>query len=190
MEPWIWGALLLAVGIAIAVTEFFIPSGGVLGVLATVCILGGIFLAFRQGVSYGASFLAVTVVALPTLLGLAAKWWPNTPMGRRFLPPLLTSQEVLPDDERRQALRRLVGQVGRAKSPMLPSGAVLIAGQTIDAVSEGLPIDPGQAVKVVSVRGNLVIVRPTQESPAVSGDERLSQPIESLGIEPLDDQLA
>ena len=43
----------------------------------------------------------------------------------------------MPDTPERRTLRQLVGKLGVAKSVMLPSGAVLIDGQTIDALSEG-----------------------------------------------------
>ena len=54
-------------------------------------------------------------------------------MGKRLLPTIPTAEEVLPDNEERRRLRQLVGRVGRAKSKMLPSGAVVIDGQMIDA---------------------------------------------------------
>jgi membrane-bound serine protease (ClpP class) len=69
------------------------------------------------------------------------------------------------DDEPRRLLRSLVVRVGQARSRMLPSGAVLVDGHVIDALSEGLAIEPGAWVKVVAVRGMQVVVRPTEERP-------------------------
>ena len=76
---------------------------------------------------------------------------------------------------------------------MLPSGAVLISGRTIDAVSEGVPIDPGQLVRIIQVRGNRVVVRP------VETDEVLDEPlppvpetspsVDSLGANPFEDPI-
>jgi hypothetical protein len=78
-----------------------------------------------------------------------------------------------------------------AKSVMMPSGAVLVEGQTIDALSEGIGIEAGQRVKVIEVRGTRVLVRPTDETePPPASDDVLSQPIESLGLDSLEDPLA
>ena len=57
--------------------------------------------------------------------------------------PLPTSDEVLPDSDRRRNLKTLVGKIGKAKSLMLPSGAVDIEGTTVDALSEGMAIEAG-----------------------------------------------
>jgi phage FluMu protein gp41 len=77
---------------------------------------------------------------------------------------------------------------------MLPSGAVEIDGQMIDAVSQGRAIEPGQHVVVTEVRANRVVVRPAKEnertSRSISSADLLSRPIEELGIESLEDPLA
>jgi membrane-bound ClpP family serine protease len=86
-----------------------------------------------------------------------------------------------------------VGKIGQAKSMMLPSGAVLVEGRTIDAVSEGMPIEPGQVVRVIEVRGTRVIVRPVEhgeEQQPRSAEDPLSRPIDTLGIDPFDDPLS
>jgi membrane-bound serine protease (ClpP class) len=163
-----------------------------LSFLSIASIVAGIGLAFYHGGStYGFSYLAVAVVAVPVVLALAFRWLPDTAIGRRLLPHLPTPDEVLPDNEERRRLRGLVGKVGRAKSQMLPSGAVLIEGHTIDAVSEGMAIDREQAVRVIAVRGTRVIVRPVDESaPQASADDILSRPFDDLGNDPFDDPLA
>ncbi len=191
MDPLAWSALLLILGLALVVVEVFIPSGGILGFLSIASLVSGIILAFyHRGAETGFIFLAVTAVTVPTALALAFRWWPNTPMGRRLLLDIPTSEEVLPDSAQRRSLRQLVGKLGVAKSVMLPSGAVLIDGEKIDALSEGMSIEAGQRVRVVEVRGNRVVVRPTSDAERQSSDDVLSQPIESLGLDSLEDPLA
>ncbi len=121
----------------------------------------------------------------------AFRYWPKTPMGRRLLLDVPTAEEVLPDSPQRQRLRQLVGKRGVAKSVMMPSGAVQVDGQTIDALSEGISIEPGQAIQVIEVRGGRVLVRPLEagEEP-FEKDDVLSRPIESIGLDSLDDPLA
>ena len=73
---------------------------------------------------------------------------------------------------------------------MLPSGAVVIDGRTIDALSEGTPIEAGQRVRVIEVRGNRVVVRLAEGEQGPPSDDVLSQPIETLGLDSLEDPLA
>ena len=91
---------------------------------------------------------------------------------------LPTEAEVLPDDPRRE----LLGHVGVTRSKMLPSGAVEINGQMVDAITQGKPIEPGQYVVVTEVRANRVVVRPAKENERPGQVRRpedlLSRPIE------------
>ena len=191
MTPFLWSTLLMALGLCLVVLEVFVPSGGVLGFLSIASLVASIVLAFQsQGPVVGGTFLAIAAIGVPVVLVAAFRWWPYTPMGRRLLLQLPHGEELLPDTPLRRKLRTLVGKVGVARSLMLPSGAITVEGMTVDALSEGMPIEPGQKVLIVEVRGNVVLVRPQEaddDKPAASqADDVLAQPIESLGIEPLD----
>jgi membrane-bound ClpP family serine protease len=192
MDPLVWCVLLLALGLALVCVEVFVPSGGILGFLSIASLVAGIVLAFyHRGAEVGFLFLTVTAVLVPVALALAFRYWPKTPMGRRLLLEVPTSEEVLPDSPLRQRLRSLVGKQGVAKTVMMPSGAVLVDGTTFDALSEGMPIEAGQRIKVIEVRAGRVLVRPVDdEEPAQPANDVLSQPIESLGLEGLEDPLA
>jgi membrane-bound ClpP family serine protease len=174
----------------VLVLEVFIPSGGILAVLSTAAFVGSIFIAFQRGPVTGAAFVMTTVVLVPTVLVLAFKYWPTTRIGKAFLGELPTDEEVLPDDPRRE----LLGRVGIARSKMLPSGAVEIDGQMVDAMTHGQAIEPGQCVVVIEVRANRMVVRPAKENERpgrpTSPTDLLNRPIEELGIESLDDPLA
>ncbi len=188
-----WAILLLLAGCALVVLEVFIPSGGIISILAAVALVGSIVIAFQEssttGPAIGFMFAAVTVFAVPTLVALAFKYWPKTPMGKAFLGELPTAEEVLPEDRR----RGLLGRVGVARSKMLPSGTVEVDGQMIDAVTQGQAIEPGTYVVVAEVRANRVVVRPAgkdQRPSRQNPNDLLSRPIDELGIESLDDPLA
>jgi membrane-bound serine protease (ClpP class) len=188
----VWAILLLVVGCVLVVLEVFIPSGGIISILAAVSFLASIFIAFQPGPTTGTTtgliFTATTILAVPALVALAFKYWPKTPMGRAFLGDLPTDEEVLPEDPR----RALVGRVGIARTKMLPSGAVEIDGQIIDAVTQGQPIEPGTYVVVSEVRANRVVVRPAAKDQRPSHqnpNDLLSRPIEELGIDSLEDPL-
>jgi len=188
MELWIWAILLLVIGLALVVAEVFVPSGGLIGFLAFCTITGAVIVAFMENSMIGLMILAISIIGLPVVIALGLKWWPHTPIGKRVLLDSPQGNEVLPDDPRRRVLKGLVGKVGRAKSKMLPSGAVVVDGRTIDAVSEGLAIDAGQPIQVVAVHGVEVIVRPVDEQAfreaSRPADDVLSQPIESVIPDP------
>jgi membrane-bound serine protease (ClpP class) len=134
--------------------------------------------------------LGTALFGLPVVAILGFKFWPKTAIGRRVLLSTPQSQDVLPDSPRLRALKSLVGKVGRAKGPMLPSGPVVIDGRTIDAMSEGMAIEAGQLVRVVQVRGMEVVVRPAEDGPSLAAQPQaasqdpLSQPIDQLIPDP------
>lgn len=191
-----WAILLMVLGCMLVVLEVFIPSGGLISILSAVAFIASIVIASWEspttGPVTGLIFAAVTVLLVPTLLAVAFKYWPRTRMGRAFLGDVPKEDEVLPEDPR----RTLMGRVGVARSKMLPSGAVEIDGQMVDAVTQGQAIEPGTYVVVIEVRANRVVVRPAGKDQRPSNQsakdvkDMLSRPIDELGIESLDDPLA
>ncbi len=189
LDPLAWSILLMLVGCVVLVLEVFIPSSGILSVMSAAAFLGSIIIAFQRGPVTGFSFVMSAAVLVPAVLVLAFHYWPKTRIGRAFLGNLPTDEDVLPDDPH----RALVGRVGVTRSKMLPSGAVEIDGQLIDAITQGQSIEPGQYVVVSEVRGNRVVVRPARENERpgrpISPADLLNRPIEELGIESLEDPL-
>ena len=188
VDPLAIAVLLFIVGCLLLVAEVFFPSGGVIGFCSAAAYLAAIWFAFSGGgVTYGVSFALAEVIGAPIVLYFAFQYLPFTPFGQMLLGKPPTAEEVAPDDTRHE----LLGSVGVARSKMLPSGAVEINGEMIDAVSQGQAIEPGQYVKVVEVRGNRVVVRvaPTGERPHNSDpSDLLTRPLDELGID--DDPLA
>ena len=191
MDPILWAALLLICAMALVVLEVFIPSGGILGFLSAASAVASIVIAFRSGPLAGLVFVIVAILGLPAAIALALRILPDTPIGRRLLLRPPKADEVLPDDEKRRALLALVGKTGKAKTMMLPSGAAIIEGRTVNALSEGMPIESGQAVRVIEVRGNRVVVRIVEDAaPSIRDDEGLDRPLDSLGLDSLEDPLS
>jgi len=90
-------------------------------------------------------------------------FWPlntgrATAIGRRVLLSAPTSEDVLPEGRGKEHLKALVGRVAKAKSKLLPSGVVIVDGHNFEAVSEGMPIEVGQEVRIVQVRGKRLVV--------------------------------
>ena len=81
----------------------------------------------------------------------------DTAYGRRVLIEPPPEEELIPEEV--QSLKQFIGQQGMAITPMLPSGAIRLSSQTIDAISEGMSIDKGTPIEVVAARGNHLVVQ-------------------------------
>lgn len=190
MTPLTWAILLLTIGLLLVLVELFVPSGGVLGFLSTGTIIASVVMAFRHSSTTGLGFMAIVVFGTPVIVAMGFKVWPRTPIGRRILLDVPRGDDVLPDDDLRRQLKDLVGKIGQARTLMLPGGPVDLGGRSYDAVSEGQPVQPGTAVKVIDVRGTRIVVRPTNETvPEAARDPKdpLSASIEQLGLNPFED---
>ncbi len=155
--------LLLAVALALLCAEFFIPSGGMILVLAIVCCLGSVWFAWQAwGTSNSVvwwSYVASVAILIPTVVVGALYFLPRTSFGHQVLLSGPSLDEVTPyaDDEAR--LAQLVGKVGKTLTLLTPGGLVQIDGERIHCESEGMLIDPGQEVDVLAVKGNRLVVR-------------------------------
>ncbi|MCL2624458.1 MAG: NfeD family protein [Planctomycetaceae bacterium] len=163
MDDWIWAILLLVFAAGIGFLELFIPSGGVLAVVAVLALLGSVVFAFLQGLVFGFVLLLIVVIGLPFLIWYMLEIWKATPIGRRILLDPAEDPALQPNEEWERH-KTLLGKTGTAKSLMMPSGMIEIDGQRFDAVSAGMPIDPGTPVRIVQVDGINLTVRPADQS--------------------------
>jgi membrane-bound ClpP family serine protease len=194
MTPLVWCILLLVLGLGFIFLEMFVPSAGILGFLSAVAIICSIVLAYVNfGPMIGSVFLGVSAVLVPAAVALALRWYPSTPLGRLIMAQPPTPEEVAPQDEATARARALLkGRAGIAKTALMPGGAIKIDGRTYDAVCQGEAVEAGEHVLVLRVELNHLVVRKLEGEPplAYRGDDVLAQPIEALGIEPLDEPLS
>jgi len=181
MNTLLWVVALLLLGLAVMVLEVFVPSGGILGFVSVLALVTAVATAFlEQGATAGMAALAVVVLAVPTVLSVAFRWFPETPLGRRVLPPAPKAADLLPDAERRRHVRDLLGHTGRTGSELLPWGCVEIDGEKVEAMSEGGPLEAGVTIEVVGVQGTAVVVRAVVVGAV---EPRASAPVESVAPE-------
>jgi membrane-bound ClpP family serine protease len=152
-----WPILFVAAALTLFIIEVFIPSGGLIGVLAIGLLLVGIWKAFQVSTATGMKFSIAVLMLLPVAFVVAVQLWPRTPMAKwAFLKPP-TREEIEPD--RGARLELLIGQFGRAVSPLRPSGLVDFDGRRLDGLSEEGLIPAGALVRAVGVRGQAIVVR-------------------------------
>ena len=190
MEIWIWPILLLALGLGLAFLEVFFPTAGILAFFSGAAMLGAILLGFRSSPYVGLTMTGAAVLGVPALISLGFKWWPHTSVGKQVLLDAPRAEDVLPDDPQRRYLKGLIGRLGRARCRMLPGGAVVIDGQTLDATSEGMVIEAGQTVRVIKIESNRLVVRAVDEEILPPAAENpLDRPIDSISSDPFGEPL-
>ena len=159
--------LLLGLGLGLVIAEVLFPSFGVLSILATLAIIGAIFLAFREDNATGANFLIATILLLPLSVFFGLKVFPHSPMGKKMVAAGLSFDSETATDPRDRVLE---GTEGEVEADCRPAGVARLAGRRVDVVSRGEWIEAGQRVKVVEVSGNRVVITPvdSQETDAAS----------------------
>ncbi|MCA9152758.1 MAG: NfeD family protein [Planctomycetales bacterium] len=189
MSSMFWPSIVLLAAIALLVLELFVPSAGVIGVLSALGFGSAIIMAFMNGgLQMGTLFVAVTVVLVPIVLNFALKLWPKTYLGQKMLNQPSPAEQAVPAEHRQR--QQWIGQVGIALTPLLPAGAIRIEDRTVDAISDGTPVDKGAIVEVVAVRGVHLIVRPRLEPLAEFDAPAPDRPLDQDVPDPFDDSLS
>ena len=144
--------LLMAAGILMILLETVLP-GGVVGLVGVGCLVGAVVLAYStQGAAVGnlvllgsgASFLAAVVAWF--------RFFPKSRMGKVFV-----SETTIGGVE--DSFDELVGKKGTAMCDIRPAGIAVFDDRRVDVVGEGDFIEEGEALEVVAVEGNRVVVR-------------------------------
>lgn len=157
-----WGLGLLALSLVLVGVEVFVPSGGVIGVVAFVCAIAGVVMFWRVSWMWGLSSLLAVMVLGPVCISYGLRVLPYTPMGRHLVlsdRPEDTESRAARQAEEAQAERALIGATGSAVTDLRPVGMAEIEGSRIEVMAVGGVIDAGEAVRVVDVEGNRVRVR-------------------------------
>lgn len=163
MEPLLlWGFGLLAAAVLIFVIELFLPSGGILGIVAAVAAIAGCIAFWRVGTWWGIGSSLFVLTSAPLAFNFAIKIMPHTPMGRALIlgDEEDESQKRAIDQQREtEAAKAIVGATGKAVTPLRPIGIAEIEGQKIEVLAEGGPVDAGATVRITGVVDNQVRVR-------------------------------
>ncbi len=147
--------LLLGLGLALIIAEVLFPSFGILSLLATAAIIGAVAVAFTVSTETGLNFLIATAVLVPTVIVGGLRLFPKSPMGKHMVVRGLSFESRAATDERDLAL---VGVEGALEADCHPTGVARLGGRRVDVVSRGEPIEAGETVRVIEVKGNRVVV--------------------------------
>jgi len=158
----LWGIGLLGAAVLLGVLELFVPSGGIIGIVAMLCAVAGVVAFWRHSALLGVSSLLVVLILTPVMINFGLRVMPHTPFGKQlFLSDSSDSEaDVESQAERRAEEQALVGAEGVALTDLRPIGTVNIDGTRIEVLAAGPAIDRGTKVRVVEVQGRQVKVRP------------------------------
>ena len=165
MDPLLmWGLALLGSAVLLLVIEAFVPSGGIIGLVAVVVAGAGVTALFRYETAWGVSGLLGVVVMVPAFVWFMFKIFPDTPMGR-----LLILGGRRDDDDaprlRTDPREALLGETAEVIQPLRPVGAVRVNGERHEAVSDtGVIIEPPAMVKIVGLNPHELRVRLVREN--------------------------
>ena len=164
--------ILLLLGLFLLGLEFFIPSFGMILVVAAVALIVSFWSACKAwwGVNpaFFWTYVALLIAGIPGSLLGAVAIMQKTSLGNKLIlrPP--------PPDETQTSnpLEELIGKRGTAQTLLTPGGMVLINSERFHAESLGMLIEPQTPVIVVAARSNRIVVRPW-----TADDDKASQQV-------------
>jgi len=156
------GIGLILLGALLLVVEAFVPSGGIIGLVASAVAIVGIVLLFKHDTTWGFIGLLTTIILGPMLFFWVLKLLPNTPFGKNMFGDSgedIAAKRDHQSSRWREERNALLDQTGKALTDLHPVGIVLINDKRHDAIAKGQIIDKDTNIRVVSVNGMQIEVR-------------------------------
>lgn len=152
--------VLLIIGAALIVVEFFVP-GGILGGLGTMSIIVSLFMATDNIFALSLSLL----IAITLTILVAVYLYKRIGLQKGLLRHIILADRETVDKGYVSSVSRkqLVGLKGRALTPLRPSGTGLFEGERLDIVSVGNFIKQNDPIEIISVNGSRIVVQRIEE---------------------------
>lgn len=149
--------LLILVGLSLIAAEvYLVPGFNVIGIVGFLIIAFSVGYAFTEEGFAGGFMLLVGTAIVGS--GLFYFLWISGAWDRFVLATSLRRDDVAVEREAEDRSRYL-GRVGRAVTPLRPTGVVEIEGDRVEVVTEGEFIASGSAVKIVAMDRRRYFVR-------------------------------
>jgi membrane-bound serine protease (ClpP class) len=170
--------ILLVVGLFLVAVEMMIPSFGLIGASAGVCLVISAWSAWQAwwGTSpvFFWTYVGFFAVGIPTVFFGTIYLIQHTVFGTFVILRAQEQSEDGPHPAMQSHLHNLIGQLGKTVSTLTPGGMVEVAGERHHAESVGPIIDSRQTITVVKIRGTRLVVRKCDEQQI---DETAPEPI-------------
>ncbi|MDA3787774.1 MAG: serine protease [Desulfobacula sp.] len=154
MKPYILPVCLQIIGILVVIAEIFIPSLGLLAVIALSIFFYSLYLVFTTiSTTAGMVFTGLDIVLIPVLIGFGMKILAKSSLS---LKRELSKQDGVVSQE--QGLEAYINMKGKSVTNLRPAGIAEINSQRLDVVTDGEYIEVDTPIIVTGVAGNRVIV--------------------------------
>ncbi|MFI5135040.1 MAG: nodulation protein NfeD [Chitinophagales bacterium] len=166
-----WEILVFIAGLLLVALEIFVfPGHGVWLITGVVCIVAGLTLALLNNTDFDFSFTSwkdILEALLRVIIPLGISFFLFIFFGQNVFKTRALRGFVLSSTQESttsfadppEALTSLKNKIGTAITLMRPAGQVEVDGRRYDAMAEGGMIRSGEAVRVVDVSGNILVVR-------------------------------
>ncbi|WP_017472616.1 NfeD family protein [Amphibacillus jilinensis] len=148
--------LLLVVGIALIIAEFFVP-GGILGSIGGISVFTSLFMAATDIRQMSISILIALIVTIAVAIFL----YKRIGLEKGLFKYIILNDAETPERGYVSNVNRddLLGKVGVTVTPLRPAGTAVFDTERIDVITEGGFIAQDQLIKIVKVAGSRIVVR-------------------------------
>ena len=155
MREFFMPIILQLAGVIIIVAEIFLPSGGLLSLMAAGLIGYSLFIVFHDiSTIAGIYFVLADLFMVPVLVVFGLKILARSPA---------TLKETLSSDSgvvsQSPELESYMGREGKSVTNLHPGGTAIIDNKRLDVVSRGEYIEKDRNLIVIEITGNQIIVR-------------------------------
>ncbi len=155
MKPYLLPVLLQAIGILVIFAEIFIPSFGLLAVIALAVFSYSLYLVFTTiSSTAGLVFAGLDLILVPVCVVFGMKILAKSPLALRQ--ELSRKQGVV---SQAKELETYLHLKGISITDLRPSGMAEINTKRLDVVTDGEYIEANTPVVVTGVTGNRIIVQ-------------------------------
>jgi membrane-bound serine protease (ClpP class) len=157
----IFAVFLFAACAIILVLEIFVPSFGLLSLVAIGALAGGVAIFFNSSTAVGWLGVGIAVVVIPIVWVVTYRMFPNTRFGKSVILGKVERDkgDAVPDTNE---LKSLMGEVGVVLSPLRPVGMCDFEGHRVECVAETGYIEKDSKVQVINVEATQLTVRLTE----------------------------
>ncbi|CRF28976.1 NfeD-like C-terminal%2C partner-binding [Mycobacterium tuberculosis] len=151
---------LFVAGIILLFLEIFVSSFGILGILGALCLFSGVVLS-AYNKQMAAWSLGIASVSAAVIVAIVIRIFKHRGVWNRFI----LSEKLTTEQGYVSALSRkeLLGQSGRALTPLRPAGTAVFGEERADVVTSGEFVAAGRPVTVVHVEGARIVVKELKE---------------------------
>ena len=154
MKVYLIPVLLQVIGIMVIIAEIFIPSLGVLAVIALALLSYSLYIVFTSiSTTAGVIFTGLDIIIVPLIVVLGIKILAKSPLALKR--KLSKHNGVVSQKEK---LETYINMKGTAVTDLRPAGMAQINSQRVDVVTDGEYIEADTPVIVTGVAGNRIVV--------------------------------